>query len=64
MVKRKIVSLDFIFSEEEFDLDAITEDYVRHVLKDRKMIIEGQGPSVIIHKIITQEDEGEEGNGS
>lgn len=55
MVKRKIVSLDFIFSEDEYDLDVITEDYVRHVLKAKKMIVEGQGPSLIIRKIAVED---------
>jgi len=57
MTKRKIATVDFIFSGDEYDLSAITEDWVRSVLKEKKMLVEGEGPAVIIHKIRTEDEE-------
>jgi len=55
MTKRKIVTVEFIFSEDEYDLDPITEDFVRSLLEEKKLLVEWQEPEVIIHKIRTEE---------
>ncbi|MDH5634558.1 MAG: hypothetical protein OEY30_01890 [Candidatus Bathyarchaeota archaeon] len=46
MMKKAAVEL--VFTAEEFDLSVITEDYIRHMLRKKKLTVQGEGPSVDI----------------
>jgi len=52
---KKIIHATFIFSGKEFDLEIITEPWIRQVLKDKKIIYEG-GSTVTINPIVAEAD--------
>jgi hypothetical protein len=57
MIKKKKVTVDFIFSEKEFDLNIITEDWIHRVLKQKGFVKEGEEPEAVVHPIEEFEEE-------
>ena len=44
----KKAAVELVFTAEEFDLSVITEDYIRHILRKKKLTVQSEGPSVDI----------------
>ena len=55
MMKKAAVEL--VFTAEEFDLSVITEDYIRHMLRKKKLTVQGEGPSVDVTICKIDDDE-------
>lgn len=57
-VKKKKATVEFIFDERKWDLDVITEDFVRRVLKKKRVLgTSDEGPEVNIKiEEYTEED--------
>ena len=55
MTKQKVVPVDFIFNEEEWDLNIVTEVWIKRVLTDVGLFKEGESPELVVNPIIETE---------